>query len=71
MLFGAAGQCLSMVILAGCTSPAALQPVGGDPKAEATNDAPAYVAAAFLFIVSLEMSLVVRNSVADYVPFSD
>lgn len=52
MLFGAAGMSLSMVVLAACTSPAALKPVNGDPKGDATQDGPAYVAAVFLFVVS-------------------
>ena len=46
MLFGAAGMSLSMVVLAATTSPAALKPVMG----ETTNQAPAYVAAVFLFV---------------------
>ncbi|PWN31699.1 sugar transporter STL1 [Meira miltonrushii] len=47
MLFGAAGMSATMAILAGCTSPAALQPNGAG---EAQNEAPAYVAAVFLFV---------------------
>lgn len=48
MLFGAIGMSLSMAILAGTTSPAALQP---DISGEATQEAPAIVAAVFLFVV--------------------
>lgn len=47
MLFGAAGMSASMAILAGTTSDAALKP---NADGEATNNAPAYVAAVFLFV---------------------
>ncbi|EIN08312.1 sugar transporter STL1 [Punctularia strigosozonata HHB-11173 SS5] len=50
MLFGAAGQSMCMVILAVCTSPAALKPEGGDPRNPATHHGPAFAAAVFLFI---------------------
>lgn len=62
MLFGAAGMSASMAILAGTTSPAALQPIIGGPRdGEATQDAPAYVAAAFLFIVRCPAHCVVSR----------
>lgn len=48
MLFGAAGMSATMAILAGTTSPAALRP---NADGEATRQAPAYVAAVFLFVV--------------------
>lgn len=47
MLFGAAGMSATMAILAGCTSDTALQP---NLEGEAQNEAPAYVAAVFLFV---------------------
>ncbi|EIN08311.1 general substrate transporter [Punctularia strigosozonata HHB-11173 SS5] len=52
MLIGAAGQCLCMIVLAICTSPAALQPEGGNPQNPAANHGPAYVAAFILFFES-------------------
>jgi hypothetical protein len=55
MLFGAAGQSLSMVILAVCTSPAALKPEGGDPRNPGTRQGPAFAAAVFLFVVSFPL----------------
>lgn len=50
MIWGAVGMSACMAILAGTTSPAALNPVGGDPTGKAQNQTPAYVATVFLFL---------------------
>ena len=50
MLFGAVGMSLSMVVLAATLNPSALGKVGGSVNGEVTNQAPAYVAAVFLFV---------------------
>lgn len=51
MLFGAAGMSISMAVLAGTTSDAALQPIASGPDAgTATRPQFAYAATAFLFI---------------------
>lgn len=51
MIFGAAGQCICMIMLAVLTSPAVLQPILEGPDAgAATNQGPAYGAVVFLFL---------------------
>ncbi|PWN31539.1 putative sugar transporter [Meira miltonrushii] len=47
MLFGAAGMCITMAILGGLTAPSSLKKTA---SGEASNKAPAYAAAVFLFV---------------------